>query len=104
MKVINNNDELEIDCYLKILEYFQKEKVDRETTEIWKNQSLIELMNLLERTKNRTLVANAIILILTLFEDLPPDIYNNRGVHVKRISDRDKKSLIKELKDEFLPN
>ena len=104
MKINNNSDDLELDCYLKIIEYFQKERFDRETTEIWKNQSLIELMNLLERTKNRTLVTNAIILILTLFEDLPPDIYNNRGVHVNRISDRDKKSLIEELKDEFLPN
>lgn len=104
MKINTDNDELELDFYLKIIDYFQKEKVDKEKTEIWKNQSIIELMKYLKRTHNRTLVTNALILILSLFEDIPPDIYNNRGVNLKRISERDKRFLIEDLKEEFLPN
>ena len=104
MKINTNGDELELDFYLKIIDYFQKEKVDKEKTVIWKNKSITNLMKYLERTQNRTLVTNALILILSLFEDIPPDIYNNRGVNFNRISERDKRFLIEELKEEFLPN
>ncbi|MFX1504049.1 MAG: hypothetical protein ACFFDH_24020, partial [Promethearchaeota archaeon] len=64
----------------------------------------IELMKYLKRTQNRTLVTNALILIISLFEDIPPDTYNNRGVKVNRISEEDKRFLIEDLKQEFLPN
>ena len=104
MKICKDNDDFELDCYLKILDYFQKDKSNRESTEIWKNQSLIELMKLLEQKKNRGLVANAIILILSLFEDIPPDIYNNRGVDINWISIEERKTLIAGLEEEFLPN
>lgn len=104
MKINTDSDELELDLYLKIIDYFQKEKVTREEIEIWKNKSIIELMKFLERSQNRTLVTNALILILSLFEDIPPDIYNNRGVNINRISQKDKRFLIEDLKEEFLPN
>ncbi|MHA2281460.1 MAG: hypothetical protein ACXAC5_11450 [Promethearchaeota archaeon] len=104
MKICEENEDLELDCYLKILDYFKESKVNKEDTEIWKNQSFIELMKLLEQKKNKNLVTNAIILILSLFEDIPPDTYNNRGVNINRISIEDRKSLIAGLEEEFLPN
>ncbi len=104
MKICKDKDDLELDCYLKILDYFQEDKINKENTEIWKSRSFIELMKLLEEKKNRDLVTNAIILILSLFDDIPPDTYNNRGVDIKRISLEDKKSLIAGLEEEFLPN
>ncbi|MFX1553533.1 MAG: hypothetical protein ACFFBV_06365 [Promethearchaeota archaeon] len=104
MEINSNSEDFELDYYLKILNYFQDNKISREKKEIWKNRSIIELMNLLERTQNRTFVTNALILILSLFEDIPPDTYNNRGVNIARISEKDKKFLIKELKEVFLPN
>lgn len=104
MKINNNSDKIELDFYLKIIDYFQNEKGDREKTEIWKSKSIIELMKYLKRTRNRTFVMNALILMLSLFEDIPPDIYNNRGVNFNRISEKDKKFLIEDLKEEFLPN
>lgn len=104
MKVSNNHENFEIDCYLKILDYFQKDKVNNENTEIWKNQSLIEMMELLAQKKNKALVTNAIILMLSLFEDIPPDTYNNRGVDISRISNEERRSLITGLEEEFLPN
>ncbi len=104
MKINNKCDEFELDCYLKIIDFFQNKNVNKEKTEIWKSHSLIELMNFLDRSKNKNLVANAIVLILSLFEDIPPDTYNNRGVDINRINEKDRRSLISELKDEFLPN
>ena len=104
MKICKDNEDFEEDCYRQILDYFQKDRLNRENTEIWKNQSFIELMKLLEQKKNRELVTNALILILSLFEDLPPDTYNNRGVNINRISLEERKSLIAGLEDEFLPN
>jgi len=104
MKINNNIEDFELDCYLKILEYFQHEKVNKEETEIWKYHSLIELMKLLDKAKNQILVTNSIILMLSLFEDIPPDTYNNRGVDIDQISVKDRKTLIADLREEFLPN
>jgi len=104
MKICEDNDAFELDCYMKILDYFQKDKVNKENTDIWKNQSFIELMKLLEQKKNRDMVTNAIILMLSLFEDIPPDTYNNRGVNINRFSIEERKSLIAGLEEEFLPN
>ena len=104
MKINTNSKEFELECYLKIVDCFQDENISPETKEIWKNHSIIELMKMLERTQNRAFVTNALILILSLFEDIPPDIYNNRGNNINYISKKDKKSLILNLKNEFLPN
>ena len=68
------------------------------------NHSLIELMKIFKRTKNREMITNAIILILSLFEDIAPDNYNNLGVNTNEIPYKDKHNLIEHLKQEFLPN
>ena len=104
MKISNDNEDFELECYQKILDYFQKDNVHNENTEIWKSQSLIEIMTLLDQNKNRALVTNIIILLLSLFEDMPPDTYNNRGVDISQISIEERKSLILGLEEEFLPN
>ncbi len=104
MKISNNEEDHELDCYLNILEYFQNVKIDKKNTDIWKNQSFIDLMKLLENKKNRALVTNAIILILSLFDDIPPDTYNSRGEDINMISIEDRKSLFAGLDEDFLPN
>ncbi len=104
MKISKNGEEYELDFYLQIIDFFQNKKINREKKEIWINKSIIELMKYFKRTRNRILVTNALLLILSLFEDLPPDLYNNRGVSINRISQKDKQFLIKNLKEEFLPN
>jgi hypothetical protein len=104
MKINHTTEDLELDCYLKILDFYQNKKTNRDEAEIWKDHSLIEFMKLLDKKKNRVLVTNAIILMLSLFENIPPDTYNNRGVDINRISRRDRDSLIADLKEEFLPN
>jgi hypothetical protein len=97
-----NSKDYELDFYIKIIEFFQSNDVDRETTEIWKNKSLIELMKVLKRTKNKEFVKNAILLIISLFEHIPPDIYNNKGVNTEIMKEKDKESYLSILKTEFL--
>ena len=104
MKINTNSKDFELELYLKIVDIIQDDTISPENKEIWKNKSIIELMNLLKHTQNRSLVANALVLLLSLFEDLPPDLYVNRGHNINCISEKDKKFLISELKNEFLPN
>ncbi|MFX1374374.1 MAG: hypothetical protein ACFFA0_01045 [Promethearchaeota archaeon] len=104
MKIDFKSEEFELEVYSQIIDYYQDESINRDKKEIWINKSIIELMKYLKRTRNRKLVTNALILILSLSEDIPPDIYNNRGVSFNRISKKDKSILIEGLKEEFLPN
>lgn len=100
------NDDLEIKYYSKILDFYQNQTNDKETIEIWKNKSYIELMQVLKRTNNKNLVKNAIILILSLFEEKPVDIYDSSGLSVRELKQEDKKSYISHLRTEFneIPN
>jgi len=98
----STNDEFELEYYTKIINFFKNQPSNKESVEIWKTKSFIELMKVLERTQNKELVQNAIILIISLFEQLPPDLYNNRGKNVNFINKKDKKSYLSVLKAEFL--
>ena len=103
----NNGDYSEMDYYSDIIEFFQNPNVNNETIEIWKDKSLIELMKVLERTSRKEFVKNAILLILSLFDEHPPDIYTSRGTNVNSLDNREKKSYMSVLKREFideLPN
>ncbi|NVM17135.1 MAG: hypothetical protein HWN80_05415 [Candidatus Lokiarchaeota archaeon] len=98
----NNNDNHELDYYLSIIDFFQNQSANEETTEIWKNKSFIQLMKVLKRTRDKEFVKNAIILILTLFDKIPPDIYNNRGIKANSLTNSDKLSYVNLLKSEFI--
>ena len=101
------NDDLEMEYYTKIIDFYQNQNFDKETVEIWKSKSYIELMQVLKRTNNKNLVKNAIILILSLFEELPLDIYDSSGQSVRELKQEDKKSYISHLRSEFaneIPN
>ena len=101
----NNSEPQELKCYLRIIEFFQKSKSKAEDTEIWKNKVMVTLMNLLKQKENQEiLVRNALILLLSLFEDLPPDIYNAKGQNFKKVDQKQKASILDQLKEEFLPN
>jgi len=100
----NNLDEIEIDCYEKILKFFQDKSRSRMDTDLWKTQSLMKIMEVWDRTKNIFLVRNSLILLISLFENLPPDLYNNRGININRLKERDKELLRSQLKKEFMPN
>ncbi len=97
----------EFDYYSGIIEFFQNPDTNKETIEMWKDKSLIELMKVLERTSRKEFVKNAILLILSLFEEHPPDIYTSRGTNVNSLDNGEKRSYLSVLKTEFiddLPN
>ena len=103
----NNNDNCELDYYLSIIEYFQNQDTNRNTTEIWKNKSFIQLMKVLKRTRNKEFVKNAIILILSLFDKMPPDFYSSRGIQVNSLTNSEKLTYVNLLKSEIandIPN
>ena len=103
----DNSDNYELDYYLSIIDFFQNQNTVKETTEIWKNKSFIELMKVLKRTRKKVFVKNAIILILSLFDEMPADRYNNRGTKVNSLTNGDKLSYVNILKSEFnndIPN
>ena len=102
-----NNENYELDYYLSIIEYFQNKDTNRETTEIWKNKSFIQLMKVLKRTRNKEFVKNAIILILSLFDKMPPDFYSSRGIQVNSLTNSEKLTYVNLLKSEIandIPN
>ena len=98
----NNRDNYELDYYLSIIDFFQNQNTIKETTEIWKNKSYIELMNVLKRTSKKEFVTNAIILILSLFDEMPVDMYNNKGIKVNSLTNGDKQSYVNILRSEFI--
>ena len=98
----NNNENYELDYYLSIIDFFQNQTAIKETTEIWKNKSFIELMKVLKRTRKKEFVKNAIIFILSLFDEMPPDNYNNKGIKVNSLASEDKLSYVNLLKSEFI--
>lgn len=107
MNKSNNCDNFEFDYYVSIIEFFQNQNVNKETIEIWKSKSLIELMKILERSSRKEFVKNAILVILSLFDENLPDIYNSRGTNVNSLDNGEKRSYISILKTEFadeLPN
>ncbi|MBD3197615.1 MAG: hypothetical protein GF317_21350 [Candidatus Lokiarchaeota archaeon] len=90
-----------MDCYNKIIKFYENENVDRNEIEVWKSKSYIKLMNKLSE-KNKKLTQNAIVLILSLFENIPPDIYNNRGFGAEELSENQKNIIISKLKEEYI--
>ena len=102
MIMTQNNNDIELDYYQNIIDYFENKQIDRVSTEIWKSKTYIKLMKVLERTQNKEYVRNAILMILSLFEDKPPDFYNNQGTDSNSLNSEERKSLKTILKSEFI--
>ena len=102
MNISNNNNNYELDYYLNIIDFFQNQNTNRETAEIWKDKSFIELMKVLKLTRKKEFVKNAIILILSLIDKMPPDTYNEEGIKAKSLINEDKLSYINILQSEFI--
>ena len=97
---MNNESIVDTDYYDEILHYFNKNPQKIEL-EIWKNQEYIKLMKVLKKTENKQQIRNSIILLLMLFEDLPPDLLNARGNELKNLKPEEKNKLISLLKKEY---
>lgn len=100
----NDINQKEVDCYTKIINLFLKIGKDPISIETWKDKAIVKIMNVLKDPKNKRWVQNALIILLSLFDDRPPDLYDNIGREVKLLSDNEKEDVISKLKVEFKSN
>jgi len=71
---------------------------------IWKCHKIIELMNILKESENEFLklaIKNALILLLSIFEDFYIDSLDSKSVEFDEISKIEKDILINTLKSEI---
>jgi hypothetical protein len=93
----------EVVCYDKILNCYLKHKGNRSMIEMCKNRSIIRLMDKLRQRNDRRLVQNTLLLVLSLYDDHPPDLYSSLGKDVDTLNDKkEKRELLSELKKEFI--
>ncbi len=106
LKVATDNNEFleESDYYTKILNIFLKEGDQQNLKELWKDRSIIELMSDVKKYKNKEHIKNALIVLLSLFDDVPPDLFNSIGTNIETLSKEDREEVIRGLKEIFLEN
>ena len=89
-------------CYDKILDCYIKHRRNPVKKQMCKNRSIYWLMERLRKRNDRQIVQNALLIVLSLFEDIPPDLYSNIGKDIGSLSnERDKDDVISELKKEL---
>jgi len=69
--------------------------------EMWKDKTLIKVMKVLKKPENENWLKNALIILLSLFDDNPANLYSNRGNNMKRLSNKNKEQVISKLREEF---
>ena len=102
MIMTQNSEDFELDYYQDIIDYYHNKQFDKVSKEIWISKTYIRLMKVLERTQNKDYVKNAILILLSLFEENPPDHYINQGIDPNNLPPKDKKSFKAILKSEFI--
>ena len=100
----NNLDES--DLFSKIINTFlESEDLEGEkpnVKEIGKHKSIIELMDGLKSSHNKELAKNALILLLNLYDDYPPDLFSTLGKDLEGLSDEDRDEAMDKPKNIFL--
>ncbi len=93
---------IEIDCYDVILNYYQNNTDTPEQRELWKDKAYLKLIEMWKNgDKNKEYIRNLFILLLNLFEDIPADIFDAYSNKVINEDKERKKKLISILKQEI---
>ncbi len=95
-------DEKELDCYSNIINLFSKFDKDPITMEKWKGNLITRLMNALKEPENENWLKNALIILLSLVDNKPSDIYENKGDNLNILSKEEKEQILLKLKEEFI--
>ncbi len=66
-----------------------------------KSKSIIELMEKLKDNKDKELARNALIVLLSLCDDVPPDLFHNLGTDIEKLSEEERIKVLKKLKESF---
>ncbi|TFF98012.1 MAG: hypothetical protein EU547_02750 [Promethearchaeota archaeon] len=94
---------IENDLYDQIIAFFEQKPTNQKTEiEKWKYQVYLKLMKMMDQPEEKLVVRNAILLILSLFNDIPADIYDSKGIELSDISSpNQKREIISRLKEEI---
>ncbi|MBN1803575.1 MAG: hypothetical protein JW891_18845 [Candidatus Lokiarchaeota archaeon] len=91
----------DLNCYLKIIDTFQKYKhLPIDFPQI-KSKAIIKLINTSECKNDRNFVKNALLLVLSLYDKKPMDIYNTRGYKLEDCTNDQKKDILLKLQKEL---
>jgi len=102
VEVQNNENELE--CISKLLEFYKTEIMNLKFQEIPISFLFIKLMKVLKRTSNKILITKALIITISFFEHIPADFCDNQGIEIDLLPLKYKKKALSQLKQEFLLN
>ena len=91
----------ELECYSNIINLFSKFDKDPITIEKWKNNLITRLMNALKEPKNESWLKNALIILLSLVDKKPSDLYANMGENFNILSKEEKELILSKLKEEL---
>jgi hypothetical protein len=83
------------------MDFYQNEVLPHEYQDMPISFLLIKLMELLKLTENKTLITKALIITISFFEQIPPDIYDNQGIELDLLPLKVKKNAISQLNQEF---
>ncbi|MHA1525635.1 MAG: hypothetical protein ACTSQD_01285 [Promethearchaeota archaeon] len=92
----------ETEFYDKILTGFMELNSNGNRVELFKNQSIIELMTHMNSTKDKLFTKNALLLIMGLFDDNLNDTFYYNSENIKKKKKRNKDVLLTILEDEFI--
>ena len=98
MNMINTFDK-ELKCYSKIINCYMEHKEDSYQKELSKNKSIISLIKTSKCKNDKNFIRNALLIVLSLYDDKPADIYDNLGIDIKSYSEEEKKELQNEMKE-----
>ena len=59
-------------------------------------------MKRMNNGKNKELAKNAIIVLISLFEDYPPDIFHSIGADLESLSEEEREEAMEKLKEIFI--
>ena len=92
----------ETEFYDKILTRFTELNSNGNRVELFKNQSIIELMTLMNSNNDKVFTKNALLLIMGLFDDNLNDMFYHNSQNIHNATKGNKDVLLSILEDEFI--
>jgi hypothetical protein len=101
-----DNDNIDEGYYFDlILEYYynrQEGYLEHSELEIWKDRLIISLMEHLREKQGKQPIKNTLLLLLSLFEDLPVDRFHTCGKEPEQLSLTERRRIKSILREEYV--
>ena len=94
-------DEKELKCYTNIINLISKLEQDPISIEKWKSNLITRLMATLTKPQNENWLKNALIILLSLVDKKPSDLYANIGDNLNILTEEEKERAVSKLKEEL---